>query len=260
MLGGGLLPGRPYVVSGTSGSGKTTLAIQFLQQGVKTGERSLLVAVDEPPIEIRENMRALGWDVGKIRILDVHPAAKAYSKRVSLVEVAAQKSVSSLMEASSLTSAKAEALKKASPDLSLQSLQLMLKQELQDVRYSRIAIDSLTSIKKLAGPDEDLSTGIMSLLRFLSEACVTSLLITDLPDMTELEPETFICRGEIRLHRRMVSSRIERYVTVEKLRGSPHDTHPRPMSMSEKGIVVEAGKKISRAALRDLQAFTQYVR
>lgn len=260
MLGGGLLPGRPYVVSGTSGSGKTTLAIQFLQQGVKMGERALLVAVDEPPIEIRENMRALGWDVGKIRILDVHPAAKAYSKKVSLVEVAAQKSVSALMEASNISSAKAEALKKASPDLSLQSLQLMLKQELQDIKYSRLAIDSLTSIKRLAGADEDLSTGIVSLLRFLSESCVTSLLITDLPDMSELEPEIFISRGEIRLHRRMVSSKLERYITVEKFRGSPHDTLPRPMSLSEKGIEVEAGKKISKAALRDLQAFTQYAR
>ena len=75
------------VLMGPSGSGKTTLAIQFLHQGVKRGERALLVAIDEPPQEIRENVRALGWDVGKIRILDVHPAAKAYSKRVSLVEV-----------------------------------------------------------------------------------------------------------------------------------------------------------------------------
>ena len=71
MLRGGLMPGRPYVLSGTSGSGKTTFGIQFLQQGVKKGERALLVAVDEPPQEIRENVRALGWDVGKIRILDV---------------------------------------------------------------------------------------------------------------------------------------------------------------------------------------------
>jgi hypothetical protein len=81
MLGGGLIPGRPYVVSGTTGSGKTILAVQFLHQGVKQGERALLVAIDEPPAEIRENVRALGWDVGKIRILDVHPAAKATPTR-----------------------------------------------------------------------------------------------------------------------------------------------------------------------------------
>jgi KaiC/GvpD/RAD55 family RecA-like ATPase len=258
MLRGGLIPGRPYVVSGTSGSGKTTLGIQFLHQGVKQGERALLVAIDEPPVEIRENMRALGWDVGKIRILDVHPAARQFSKRVSLVEVAAQRSVGALREAA--PNAKTEAMKQTIPEISVQSLQLMLKQELQEVKYSRLVIDSLTSLKNLSEKMEDMNSSIMSLLRFLSEAGVTSLIITDLPDATELEPEIFICRGEIRLHKRMVSNRIDRCVTIEKFRGSPHDTMPRPMSISEAGISVDSKKKITKTSLKMLQAFTQYAR
>jgi circadian clock protein KaiC len=255
MLRGGLLAGRPYVVSGTSGSGKTTLSIQFLHDGVKRGERALMVAIDEPPVEIRENVRALGWDVGKIRILDVHPAAKAFSKRVSMVEVAAQRSVSSLGEAG--PSVKTEAMKAASPDVSVQSLQLMLKQELRETKYARVVVDSLTSLKKMSESTGDTDEGIMSLLRFLSESRVTSLLITDLPDPTELQPEMFISRGEIRLHKRMISNRMERFVSIEKLRGSAHDTLPRPMVITEKGIIVDAKKKISKASMRSLQAFNQ---
>jgi len=258
MLGGGLIPGRPYVVSGTTGSGKTILAVQFLHQGVKQGERALLVAIDEPPAEIRENVRALGWDVGKIRILDVHPAVKAFSKHVSLVEVAAQRTVGSLRDAG--PSAKTEAMKQAAPEISVQSLQLMLKQELHEVKYCRVVIDSLTSLKKLSEMTEDMNTSIVSLLRFLSESCVTSLIITDLPDPTELEPEIFVCRGEIRLHKRMVSNRIDRCITIEKFRGSPHDTMPRPMTITEAGITVEPKKKIPKISLRMLQAFTQYGR
>jgi KaiC/GvpD/RAD55 family RecA-like ATPase len=258
MLRGGLIPGRPYVVSGTTGSGKTTLCIQFLHQGVKEGERALLVAIDEPPAEIRENVRALGWDVGKIRILDVHPAAKQFSKRVSLVEVAAQRSVGALMEAG--PSAKAEAMKQAAPEISVQSLQLMLRQELQEVKYSRLVIDSLTSLKHLSETMEDMNSSIMSLLRFISESGVTCLVITDLPDMAELEPEIFVCRGEIRLHKRMISNRIDRCVTIEKLRGSAHDTVPRPMTISEKGVSVDSRKKIPKTSLKMLQAFTQYSR
>lgn len=256
MLGGGLIRARPYVVSGTSGSGKTTLGIQFLHQGVKVGERALLVAIDEPPSEIRENVRALGWDVGKIRILDVHPSTKSFSKRVSVVEVAAQRTVGALREAG--PSARAEALKQVSPEISIQSLQLMLKQELQDVKYARIVIDSITSLKKLSEGMEDTKSSISSLLRYISESEVTALVITDLPDPAELEPEIFLCRGEIRLHKRMVSNRIERFVTIEKLRGSDHDTMPRPMTLSEMGITVEPRKKIPKASLRTLQAFTQY--
>jgi len=258
MLNGGLIPGRPYVISGTSGAGKTTLAIQFLQQGVRQAERSLLVAVDEPPSEIRENVRSLGWDVGKIRILDVHPAAKAFNKRVSLVEVAAQRSVGSLREAG--PNAKTEAMKQASPEISIQSLQLMLKQELQETKYSRLAIDSLTSLKKLSQNLEDTNNSIMSLLRFISESSVTALVITDLPDPTVLEPEIFLCRGEIRLHKRLVGSKTERCVTVEKLRGSDHDLMPRPMNISDSGISIDPKRKVSKAALKTLQAFTQFSR
>ncbi len=255
MLGGGLIAGRPYVVSGTTGSGKTTLGVQFLHEGVKRGERALLVAIDEPPAEI---VRSLGWDVGKIRILDVHPAAKAFSKRVSLVEVAAQRSVGSLREAG--PSAKTEAMKQASPEISVQSLQLMLKQELGEVRYSRMVIDSLTSLKKLSENMEDMNSSIMSILRFISESGVTTLMITDLPDPTVLEPEIFICRGEIRLHKRMVGNRIDRCVTVEKFRGSAHDTLPRPMAITEMGVSVDPHRKIPKASLKMLQAFTQYGR
>jgi circadian clock protein KaiC len=241
-----MLKGGPYVLSGTAGSGRTTLAVQFLQQGVRQDERALLVAIDEPPAEIRENVRYLGWDVGKIRILDVHPTAKAFSKRVSMVEVAAQRAVGSLREARD--DARTEAMKQAAPDLSLQSLQLMLKQEFQETRYSRMVIDSLSTLKRLSG-DMDVNTGLVSLLRFLSESSITCLLITDVPDPTSVEPEVFISRGEIRLHRIMTGSKIERCVTVEKLRGSAHDTVPRPLSITKEGVKVEAGKRVPKAVL-----------
>lgn len=252
MLNGGLIPGRPYVIAGTFGSGKTTFCVQFLQQGVRQGERALFVSIDEPPAELRENVRFLGWDVGKIRILDVHPTAKAYSRRVSLVEVAAQRAVGSLREAKA--DAKTEAMKQMSPDLTPQSLQLMLKQELQEVKYSRVVIDSLTSLKRLSGEESDRDMGIMSLMRFLSEANVTCLMVTDLPDPTELEPEMFISRGIIKFHKLMVSSKTERCVSVEKFRGSAHDTFPRPLSITKTGIAVDADKKVSKPVLRMFQA------
>jgi KaiC/GvpD/RAD55 family RecA-like ATPase len=250
MLRGGLVPGRPYIVSGTTGSGKTTLGVQFLQQGVRQGERALMIAIDEPPAEIRENVRYLGWDVGKIRILDVHPTAKAYNKRTSVVEVAAQRAVGSLREAR--TDATTEALKQASPELSVQSLQLMLRQELQEVKYSRLVLDSITTLKRISG-EEDIDDGIMSLMRFLSEASITSLIMTDPPDLMRVSPEVFLSRGEIRLHRQLLSSKIERYVTIEKLRGSPHDSQPRYFKLDKSGMMVDSRRKVSKSVVGMLQ-------
>jgi hypothetical protein len=55
----------------------------------------------------------------------------------------------------------------------------------------------------------------------------------------------------------MISNRMDRFVSIEKLRGSAHDTLPRPMLITETGITVDAKKKISKASMRSLQAFNQ---
>src|SRR5271157_1863287 len=73
MLGGGLRPGRPYLVTGGTGSGKTLLGLTFLLEGIRRGEEVLLVAVDEPPSEIVENVNSLGWDLMAVKTLDANP-------------------------------------------------------------------------------------------------------------------------------------------------------------------------------------------
>ncbi len=69
MLNGGLIPHRPYIVSGPPGSGKSTLCMQFLLQGLKEGQHGLFVALEEPPNEIRYNVESYGWKVGDVEIL-----------------------------------------------------------------------------------------------------------------------------------------------------------------------------------------------
>jgi circadian clock protein KaiC len=43
IMGGGLMPGRLYLVEGTPGAGKTTLGLQFLLDGRARGERGLFI-------------------------------------------------------------------------------------------------------------------------------------------------------------------------------------------------------------------------
>src|SRR6187397_2902973 len=47
ILRGGLVANRLYLIEGNPGSGKTTLALQFLLQGVRQGERCMLVSLSE---------------------------------------------------------------------------------------------------------------------------------------------------------------------------------------------------------------------
>ena len=80
MLMGGLLGGRPYLVVGPAGTGKTTLALQFLIEGVRRGERCLLVTLEEPPNEIRQNHPGLEPDLDRVYVFDAIPDVMRYER------------------------------------------------------------------------------------------------------------------------------------------------------------------------------------
>jgi circadian clock protein KaiC len=60
ILGGGLPPGRFYLVEGDPGTGKTTLALQFLLEGARRGERTLYITLTETADELRAVTRSHG--------------------------------------------------------------------------------------------------------------------------------------------------------------------------------------------------------
>ncbi|MDW8021294.1 MAG: ATPase domain-containing protein [Nitrososphaerota archaeon] len=62
MLGGGLLKGRTYLVTGETGVGKTILSLQFLLDGLKKGERCIYVSLDERIEGVLRGALSLGWD------------------------------------------------------------------------------------------------------------------------------------------------------------------------------------------------------
>jgi circadian clock protein KaiC len=63
LLEGGFPKGRSILVTGEPGTGKTIFALQFLQAGLKQGEKAVFVGADENPLDIIEQATSLGWDV-----------------------------------------------------------------------------------------------------------------------------------------------------------------------------------------------------
>ncbi|MBC7740664.1 MAG: AAA family ATPase [Bdellovibrionaceae bacterium] len=63
MLGGGVYMGSVTLVTGISGTGKTVAAMQFLMEGARTGQKGLLISLDEHPQQIRRNAESLGIDL-----------------------------------------------------------------------------------------------------------------------------------------------------------------------------------------------------
>ncbi|MEM4293960.1 MAG: ATPase domain-containing protein, partial [Thermoplasmata archaeon] len=246
MLHGGLIPGRPYIVSGQLGTGKTTLAIQFLLEGVKNGENVLYITTEEPPNEIKKNFESFNWDISKIKVFDAIPDVMTY-------EITPIKDITALREIVPFRDVPYVIRKTpehGSPEMTFNALQNALKLALSTSEYDRIVVDSLTALKFFCIPSYDHNLGVQSFIRFLSELKVTTLLTVEMPLEYQFEPELFLARGEIRLLKwRDKSGELKRGVLIEKYKGSSHDVHLRPMEITSDGIVIYSELHVEKSPL-----------
>lgn len=237
MLHGGLIPKRPYIVSGTPGSGKTILLTQFLMEGLAGGEHVLFVALDEPPNEIVANMRSFRWDVGDIEILDANSDIRRFEP-TPIVEISDE------MEPVKLRDLPEEIRKTPdveSHEVTVHSLQPLMKTLIRKHGYDRIAMDSMTGLRYFCMREFEEDVATQSFMRFLTEEKVTALLAVETAGEGDVPPESFLARGDIRLHRIRDDSGIRRFVSIEKFKGSPHEEMVYPMEITDKGIVVRTG-------------------
>ncbi|MGD0588592.1 MAG: ATPase domain-containing protein, partial [Thermoplasmata archaeon] len=133
MLGGGLMAGRPYLVTGGTGSGKTLLGLTFLLEGVRRGEEVLLVAVDEPPGEIVENVRSFEWDLSAIKTLDANPGTRGIKRNMAVQEIRAMNDLKAMRDVAIDGKRSSDA-----EDIAIQGIQLKLRQQMSDVPFRRV--------------------------------------------------------------------------------------------------------------------------
>ena len=238
MMHGGFPVGRPYLVTGPNGSGRTLLGLQFLLEGLRHGEPVLLVAVDEPPHEILENVRTFGWDLSKVHTLDANPGQLAYRRLGSVQEIKSLQEVRSMQELGDRKPSSS-----TTEDITLQSIYLRLRRQLEVLPARRLVIDSMTSIRHFAlratGEQQTDRTEIQSLLRFLAEREVTTLITALPPAGGELTPEQILCRGELMLRREWSGPSMRRTMQVLRMRGTAHDTEERRFTISSEGLHVD---------------------
>lgn len=252
MLEGGLLIGRPYIVSGTSGTGKSTVAMRFLIEGVMNGERVLYVAIDEPPNEVRLNFAKLGWDLEGIGVLDGTPDVLNYDK-TPVRDVSSERKVVPL---GSVGDAIRRTSEKGPTDVTISTLQELIKQEFKERKYTRIVIDSLTSLKHFYIRTSEEFATLQSFFRTLTDLGATAILTVHVPEIPHPGIESHLSRGEIRLHKWFDGRGLMRGITIEKYRGSSHDSKMRHLKITHNGIVVPVseGDKRKKKALPEGEA------
>jgi KaiC/GvpD/RAD55 family RecA-like ATPase len=243
MLHGGFVPGRPYIVSGPPGAGKTILSVQFLREGLEGGERCLFVALEEPPNELKINMRAFRWNLDDLDVLDANSDIRRFEP-TPIMEISTEEEPTKMR-------ALGERIRKTpdfeSKEVTVHSLQQLLKTLLVKKGYERVVVDSMTALRYFCMREFEEAVTTQSFMRYLAESKVTSLLILELPEEGEVPPEAFLARGEIRLHKLRDETGIKRFVTVEKYKGSSHDEFVYPFDITNSGIVINTNPKAAMA-------------
>src|SRR5258708_33482392 len=125
ILGGGLPASRLYLVQGSPGAGKTTLALQFLLEGLKTGEKGLYISLSETKEELYSVAKSHGWSLDDLSIIEL-----------SAIEPQLTRDQENTFFHPS--------------EIELNKTTRLLSEEVERVRPARIAFDSLSELRLLS--------------------------------------------------------------------------------------------------------------
>ncbi len=242
MLDGGLLAGRPYLIVGPPGTGKTTLALQFLCEGVRQGERSLYVTLEDPPNEVRADHRGLNPYLDQIEVFDAIPDVMRY-EHIPFKDIS---SVRAVVPFSDVPGAIRQTPEFTSVEVTITALEQLLRSHVQRRHYKRIVIDSLTALQYFCMKGYDLVLGGQTFLRFLSDLGTTAVITAESPIEDAETPERLLARGELRLFRWELDGATVRAIGVEKFRGSSHDVRLHPYRIGPEGLRINLHVTISR--------------
>ncbi|MHB0948300.1 MAG: ATPase domain-containing protein [Gemmatimonadaceae bacterium] len=154
ILGGGLPGERLYLVEGAPGTGKTTLALQFLLEGRDRGERGLYVTLSETARELEGVARSHGWVLDGVTLLDM----------AAMPDVAAPEAQYTVFHPS---------------EIELQDTVGSVLTRVDEVRPTRVVLDSLSEMRLLARDPLRFRRQILALKQFFSTRGATVLLLDD---------------------------------------------------------------------------------
>jgi circadian clock protein KaiC len=214
VLGGGLPRSRLYLIQGAPGAGKTTLALQFLLEGVRSGERVLYITLSETKEELLGVAQSHGWSLDGVELFELSDAERAGMSNES----------QSIFHSS---------------EIDLHDTLRHIFDAVERVRPARVVLDSLSEMWLLAGDPLRYRRQVLSLKTYFADKRATVLLIDDRtgPD-SDLQLRS-VAHGVIELDRATADfGTIRRRVQIAKLRGARFREGYHDFDIRSGGIVV----------------------
>jgi len=206
MLSGGLLSESVSLVSGSPGAGKSTLATQFVLEGIRRGENGAYISLEEDKQKVYRNMAGFGWDLQRLE-----DEGRLYFEFFRTDELLRH----------------------------ITDGYQVIDHELRKVKAKRLVLDSVTAY--LLASDDELwrRNELKRLLDHMRRWKVTSLFTAESQAEgyygVDYMVDTIIRLHQTRPHERSVR---QRFVEVEKMRGSRHSMELHKMEITDLGVII----------------------
>jgi len=217
MLEGGFPKSHMVVVMGSFGTGKTTLGLQFLNQGLKEGEKGIYITLEEDERSIIEDARAFGWD------LKPH----IDSKKLVIVK-----------------------LEPTDAKTTISRIKSELPEFIKAFGATRIVIDSVSLLNMLFDNEHDKRVALFNLTQLIKKTGATCIMTAEVKDENPLATRDglaeYVSDGVVALRYVEVADKNEMQLTLRivKMRRIKHSRRITPYAIGPRGLEVHAGAEL----------------
>lgn len=210
ILGGGIPAGDAVMLAGPAGAGKTTFATQFVAEGLRHGERAVIVVFEEYPDEYLARAKARHQDfeegiaAGRLKLIYLRPL-----------------------------------------DLSVDETLAEILDSVHGMDATQVVIDSLSGFEVALAPAfrEDFRESLYRLVGALTATGVTVLMtaetVNTYPNVEASAERVSFITDDIIVQRFVeIDGQLQKVLTVVKMRGGPHSHEFRTYELTGHGAVV----------------------
>ncbi len=206
LVEGGVPEKSVTLISGGAGCGKTIFCSQFLWHGLKKGQKSRYISLEEPVGDIKNDAKVFGWDFkkyekkGDFKITYITPTAGSRGFIDKIKELASEPGV------------------------------------------ERLVIDSVSvMLGAYGGTQAKKRENLYDLMRAVKKAGPTTILTSEIPEndenaLSRFGVSEFVADGVVVLYYTGVGEGTFRNLEVRKMRRTNHTPGTHPFKITEKGI------------------------
>jgi circadian clock protein KaiC len=209
VLYGGFVENSTVLLRGGPGSGKTTIGLQFLSNSARSNKSPLFITLGEPVEHIKRNAQIIGISFDHIHFLDLSPDPDFFSRSESY---------------DIFTPA----------DVEREPTTNKIVETVRAIKPSLVFIDAMTQLRYLSNDEYQFRRQVLSFLNFLQEMGATVLFTSENSEQQPDDDLKFMADCVISLENNIGN----RYLTVEKMRGSDFLKGKHSYKISNNGLII----------------------